>query len=65
MYDKNITSALLAFLDKEAPSQKVAQWRLDRRSRPCITKVKFRQLRRLYRYQIAAINGKMGGSFYD
>ena len=63
MYAQNITAATLAFLDKEAPPQKVAQWKREKRQRPCITPAKFRQLSRLYRYQLAAIDGKMRGKF--
>ena len=63
MYAKNITAAMLALLDKEAPPQKVEQWKKDGRVRPCITQAKIRQLRRLFRYQLAAIDGKMRGGF--
>ena len=63
MYAKNITAAMLALLDKEAPPQKVEQWKKDGRVRPCITQAKIRQLRRLFRYQLAAIDGKMRGNF--
>ena len=63
MYQKNITTAMLALLDKEAPPQKVAQWKREKHQRPCITPAKFRQLRRLFRYQLAAKDGRMRGTF--
>ena len=61
MYAKNITVAMLALLNKEASPQKAKQ--LKGRTRPCITPAKIRQLRRLFRYQLAAIDGKMRGDF--
>ena len=61
MYAQNITHAMLAFLNKEASPQKAKQ--LQGRTRPCITQAKIRQLRRLFRYQLAAIDGKMRGGF--
>lgn len=63
MYRKNITVAMLALLNKEASPQKVEQSKQDKIFRPCITQAKIRQLRRLFRYQLAAIDGKMGGKF--
>ena len=63
MYAKNITTAMIALLNKEAPPQKVKQSKLDKIFRPCITQAKIRQLRRLFRYQLAAIDGKMRGDF--
>ena len=61
MYSKNITTAMLALLNKEASPQKAKQ--LKGQTRPCITKAKIRQLRRLFRYQLAALDGKMRGKF--
>ena len=61
MYAKNITTAMLALLNKEASPQKAKQ--LKGCTRPCITPAKIRQLRRLFRYQLAAIDGKMRGNF--
>ena len=61
MYAKNIATAAQAFLDKEASPQKAKQ--LKGCTRPCITPAKIRQLRRLFRYQLAAIDGKMRGKF--
>lgn len=63
MYQKNITTAALALLDKEAPPQKVGQWKKDGRVRPCITRARVRQLHRLFRYQLAAMNGKLRRAF--
>ena len=63
MYEKNITAAMLALLDKEAPPQKVEQWKKDGRVRPCITPAKVRQLRRIFRYQLAARDGKLRWAF--
>ena len=63
MYAKNIAKAAQAFLDKEASAQKVQQWKRDRRKTPCATPAKIRQLRRLFKYQLAAASGKMGGWF--
>ena len=62
MYAKNITAAMLALLNKEASPQKAKQLKKGR-TRPCITPAKIRQLRRLFRYQLAAIDGKMRGDF--
>lgn len=64
MYEKNIAQAAQAFLDKEASPQKVKQWKRDGQIRPCATPAKLRQLRRLFKYQLAASSGKMGGWFY-
>ena len=63
MYAKNIAKAAMALLDKEAPAQKVTQLKRDGRKTPCATPAKIRQLRRLFRYQLAASSGKMGGWF--
>ena len=63
MYAKNIAKAAQAFLDKEAPVQKVKQWKRDGRKTPCATPAKLRQLRRLFTYQLAATSGKMRGWF--
>ena len=63
MYRKNITAAMLALLDKVASPQKVEQSKLDTRIKPSITQAKIRQLRRLFRYQLAALDGKMRGDF--
>ena len=61
MYAENITQAAQALLDKEAPAQKVKQWKQDGRKTPCATPAKIRQLRRLFQYQLAATSGKMRG----
>ena len=61
MYAKNIAMAAQSFLDKEAPTQKVDQWKRDRRGRKCATHAKIRQLKRLFRYQLAATNGQLKG----
>ena len=63
MYEKNIATAAQAFLDKEAPAQKVKQWKLSGRKAFCATPAKIRQLRRLFGYQLAATSGKMRGWF--
>lgn len=63
MYAQNITAAMLALLNKEASPQKAKQLQGRTRNRPCITPAKIRQLRRLFRYQLAAIDGKMRGTF--
>ena len=63
MYAKNIAKAAMALLDKEAPVQKVQQWKRDGRKTPCATNAKIRQLRRLFVYQLAATSGKMRGWF--
>lgn len=63
MYEKNIAKAAQAFLDKEAPAQKVMQWKRDGRKTPCVTPAKIRQLRRLFKYQLASTSGKMGRWF--
>ena len=63
MYARHIATAVQAFLDKEANPQKVKQWKRDGQIRPCATQAKIRQLRRLLRYQLAAIDGKMRGEF--
>ena len=61
MYAKNIATAAQSFLAKEAPTQKVDQWKRDRRGRKCATSAKVRQLKRLFRYQLAATNGQLKG----
>ena len=63
MYRKNITAAMLALLNKEASPQKVKQSKRDKLFRPSITKAKIHQLRRLFRYQLAAIDGKIKRAF--
>ena len=63
MYAENIAIAAQALLDKEAPAQKVIQWKRDGRPTPCATPAKIRQLYRLFRYQLAATSGKMRGWF--
>ena len=63
MYAENIAKAAQALLDKEAPAQKVKQWKRDGRKTPCATPAKLRQLRRLFKYQLAAASGKMWGWF--
>ena len=63
MYEKNIAKAAQAFLDKEAPAQKMKQWKRDGRKTLHITPAKTRQLHRLFKYQLAAGSGKMRGWF--
>lgn len=63
MYRKNITAATLALLDKVVSPQKIEQSKQDKIFRSCITQANIRQLRRLFRYQLAAIDGKMGSKF--
>lgn len=63
MYARHIATATQAFLDKEASPQKVKQWKQDGQIRPCATQAKIRQLRRLFRYQLAAIDGKLWRAF--
>ena len=64
MYEKNIATAAQAFLDKIAPPQKVAQWKKDKRIRPCVTPANVRHLRRLFKYQLAVSSGKMKNWFH-
>lgn len=47
MYAKNIATAAQALLNKEAPAQKMEQWKRDWRKTPRVTPAKIRQLRRL------------------
>ena len=61
MYAKNIAAAAQAFLKKEASDQKVKQWERD--GKKCAAPAKVRQLRRLFKYQLASTSGKMKGWF--
>ena len=63
MYAKNIATAAKAFLDKAAPVQKMKQWKRDGRKKLCATPAKTRQLRRLFKYRLAATSGKIRGRF--
>ena len=54
MYEKNIATAAQSFLNR---------WTFKQGKKPCATPAKIRQLHRLFKYQLAAGSGKMGGWF--